>query len=556
MQEENKTAKTEESREETYIGDFIKFDVFLVDFFKAFKRFWWTAVVFVAVFCSVAFFYCKKEYKPYYNAQASFSISAENTSSIASGASSFSTYYNSSVAEQLSKTFSYIINSETMRSILYERLGTNSLNGTISARNNVESVPIFTITVTSSSPQDAYNILEAVIENYPRLAQYIIGETQMTIFTKPKMPTEPSNPFSCKKELAIAAAVGMLLSFLLMAAYAFTRNTVRQRDDIKTKLNQKCLVEVPWVNVKKRKNNAETMVTISQKHAGFSEAFRYLKRRVLNHLDRHSQKVVAVTSSYPGEGKTTVSYNLALSIAQSGKKVALLDMDLTRKSLQKYLSAADPEKPGIIDFIYHICEIEDIRTRSDYGLDIFFAGNGKAKKFEVEDYDELLDYVRENYEYVIMDAAPTAIVSDTAQIMSRADEVLFVLRQDYTPVEKVRESIRYVYDVDAKIMGFVFNAVSEGFEGYKGSNYGYYGAYYGRKYSYYGGKRYGGYGKKYGYSGYGSGYGYGYGRGSDKKKGYGYGYGSESHGYGYGYGYGGTDGGEFIRDRNKGENEE
>ena len=556
MQEENKTAKTEESREETYIGDFIKFDVFLVDFFKAFKRFWWTAVVFVAVFCSVAFFYCKKEYKPYYNAQASFSISAENTSSIASGASSFSTYYNSSVAEQLSKTFSYIINSETMRSILYERLGTNSLNGTISARNNVESVPIFTITVTSSSPQDAYNILEAVIENYPRLAQYIIGETQMTIFTKPKMPTEPSNPFSCKKELAIAAAAGMLLSFLLMAAYAFTRNTVRQRDDIKTKLNQKCLVEVPWVNVKKRKNNAETMVTISQKHAGFSEAFRYLKRRVLNHLDRHSQKVVAVTSSYPGEGKTTVSYNLALSIAQSGKKVALLDMDLTRKSLQKYLSAADPEKPGIIDFIYHICEIEDIRTRSDYGLDIFFAGNGKAKKFEVEDYDELLDYVRENYEYVIMDAAPTAIVSDTAQIMSRADEVLFVLRQDYTPVEKVRESIRYVYDVDAKIMGFVFNAVSEGFEGYKGSNYGYYGAYYGRKYSYYGGKRYGGYGKKYGYSGYGSGYGYGYGRGSDKKKGYGYGYGSESHGYGYGYGYGGTDGGEFIRDRNKGENEE
>lgn len=556
MQEETKTAKTEESREETYIGDFIKFDVFLVDFFKAFKRFWWTAVVFVAVLCTVAFFYCKKEYKPTYTAQASFSISAENTSSIASGASSFSSYYNSGVAEQLSKTFSYIINSETMRSILYERLGTSSLNGTVSAKNNVESVPIFTITVNSPSPEDAYSILEAVIENYPRLAQYIIGETQMTIFTKPKMPTEPSNPFSCKKEMIIAAAVGLFLSMMIMTVYAFTRNTVRQRDDIKTKLNQKCLVEVPWVNVKKRKNNAETMVTISQKHAGFSEAFRYLKRRVVNHLDRHSQKVVAVTSSFPGEGKTTVSYNLALSIAQSGKKVALLDMDFSRKSLQKYLSAADPQKPGIIDFIYHKCEIKDIITRSDYGMDIFFAGNGKAKKFQIEDYDALLDYVRENYEYVIMDAAPTAIVSDTAQIMSRADEVLFVLRQDYTPVEKVRESIRYVYDVDAKIMGFVFNAVSEGFEGYKGSYYGYYGSYYGRKYSYYGGKRYGGYGKKYGYSGYGSGYGYGYGRGSDKKKGYGYGYGSESRGYGYGYGYGGTDGGEFIKERNKGENEE
>lgn len=555
MQDENKAVNTEESKEETYLGDFIKLEVLLVDLFKAFKRFWWTAVVFVAVFCVVAYSYGKKNYRPYYSTQASFSISAENTSSIASGASSFSSYYNSGVAEQLSKTFSYIINSETMRSILLEKLGPKALNGSISAINNVASAPIFTITVTSSSPQDAYDILEAVIENYPRLAQYIIGETQMSIFTKPKMPTEPTNPFNCKKELLIATAAGLFLSFMIMAVYALTRNTVRQRDDIKTKLNQKCLAEVPWVRVKKRKNNAETMVTISQKHAGFSEAFRYLKRRVVNSLDRKNEKVVAVTSAYPGEGKTTVSYNLALSIAQSGKKVALLDMDLARKSLQNYLEAEE-NKPGIIDFIYGRCEISDIITKSDFGLNIFFAGNGKAKKFRHEDFDALVDYVRGNYEYVIIDAAPTAIVSDTAQIMSRADETIFVLRQDYTPVDKVRESIKYVYDVDAKIMGFVFNAVSSGFEGYKGSSYGYsYGSYYGHKYGYYG-KRYG---KKYGYSGYGSGYGYGYGRRSDKKKGYGYGYGygGESKGYGYGYGgYGGTDGGEFIRERIKSEGED
>ena len=170
MQDETTQQKSPEAGEETYIGDFIKLDVFLVDFFKAFKRFWWTAVIFVAVFCVAAYAYCKKDYKPYYTAQASFSISAENTSSIASGASSFSSYYNSGVAEQLSKTFSYIINSETMKSILYDELGATAMNGTISAKNNVESTPIFTITVTSSSPDDAYNILEAVIENYPRLA--------------------------------------------------------------------------------------------------------------------------------------------------------------------------------------------------------------------------------------------------------------------------------------------------------------------------------------------------------------------------------------------------
>ena len=55
MQDENKTANTEQAKEETYLGDFIKLDVLLVDLFKAFKRFWWTAVIFVAVFCAVAY---------------------------------------------------------------------------------------------------------------------------------------------------------------------------------------------------------------------------------------------------------------------------------------------------------------------------------------------------------------------------------------------------------------------------------------------------------------------------------------------------------------------
>lgn len=319
MQEEKNAGGKRSSEEETYLGDFMSLEVFMVDFVRGLKRFWWTAVVFIAVFCAAAYGHSKKTYVPIYKAEASFSIMSENSSSVG-GASSYSAYYNTALANQLSKTFGIIINSQLMRSILQQELGTAALNGTVTAKNSVESAPIFTITVTSRSPQDAMKILQAVIDNYPRLAKYVIGETEMTVFSYPNEPEEPINPFSCKKEIAAAVFAGAAISLFIMALYAFTRDTVRSRGEIREKLNQKCLAEIPKVNVKRRNTRRETMVTISQRNAGFSEAFRYLKRRVVNILGEENAKIVAVTSAYPGEGKQRFPITLRLQFLKAAKE--------------------------------------------------------------------------------------------------------------------------------------------------------------------------------------------------------------------------------------------
>jgi len=515
-----------EKKDGLYFGDMIKLDVLAVDFWKGFKKLWWLSLLIIAALSLLAFYGCKKNYVPKYMAQASFSISTLGSSSGAAGASSISSYYNSALAEQLSKTFSYIINSQTMRQILMDRLGVNGLNGTISASNDVENAPLFTITVTSTSPDDAYEILCAVIENYPRLAQYVLGETSMSVYSPAQRPEKPYNDFSYKRDVLIAAAVGVFLSLVIFAVYALSKKTIKRKGDIKEKLNQKCLGEIPWVNVKKRNSYSSSLVTISQKNADFSESFRYLKRRVIKHLDEDSKKILAVTSAAPGEGKTTVSYNLALAIAHSGKKVAVVDADFSRMSLQKYLGVTLLNR-GITDYVSGECSVQDIASKGESeNFSIFFAGSKKIKSVPKEPLDRLFDYLRENYDYVVVDAPPCGIVSDTAQIINLADETLFVVRQDGASVSKVRRALKYVYDLNAVVMGVVLSAVQAGFSGYKSEYYYGYGGrygYYGKKYGYYG-KKYGYYGKKYGY--YGKSYGYG-------SKGYGYG----SHGYGY-YGYG------------------
>lgn len=541
---EEKAAAGQPSDDGIYFGDLIKLDVLFVDIWKAFKKYWWLCLLLVAGLSALAYGNCKKSYVPQYTAKASFSISTVNASSGASGAGSYSSYYNSSVAEQLSKTFGIVINSSTMRQILMNELGVNGLNGVISAKNDVANAPLFTITVTSSSPKDAYDILNAVIENYPRLAQYVLGETSMSIYSPAQYPTAPSNHFSYKRKVVIAAALGVLLSAVLLVLTALFKSTVRKKEDVEERLNQKCLAQIPWVEVKKRGSNKKEFVTISQRHADFSEAFRYLKRRTAKRLDKKGSKVLAVTSAYPNEGKTTVSYNLALAFANSGKRVALLDTDFSKMSIQSYLGITLLGR-GITDYLCGDCTAQQAGSKTELdNFQIFFAGTKKLKKYPGDAFSRLIDYLRESYDYVIMDAAPCAVVSDTAQVINLADETLFVVRQDYTSVKKLRNALGYVYDLGADVIGVVFNGVRAGFTGYKGGYY--YGGYYSKGYY---GKKYGSYGKKYGY--YGNGYGKSYGHrgyGSGYGSGYGYDSGYGSYDYGYGYSSGGKRIDENITD--------
>ena len=500
---------------------FFDVNVFTVDFSKGLRKFWYIIVILALIFCVFTAVISYKSYVPMYQSSVSFSVTAVTHNS--SGTAVFASYYDNASATQLSKTFPYIVNTSMMRNALKDSLNTDYINGTITAEAVTPDSNIFKVTVTSNSAQDAFDIVNAVIEVYPDVSVFVVGNVNLNILIKPSLPTEPYTPNNFLRTSIIMTLVGITLGLCLIGVYAFFRNTIRKKEDFQNVLNQKCFVEIPHVIFHRKSNdkkNKDRMVLLSDRHPTFKESFRLLRKRLLRNLI-NDEKIIGITAPVIGEGKTTIAYNIANTLAIAGKKTAVVDFDFKQNKLQKYLDCFD--KKTISDVLTEKNpDFNSVSHLQENNFYVFFAGN---KNIEISEsiLIPFFEYLRHNFDYIFVNITPVGEVSDSVAVSNFCDTILFVVKQDSTSVNKIRVMLDYFSFSSARILGFVFNCVQDGYSGYGGYYYG--GKYGYGKYGY--GKRKYGYGKK-GY-GYGHKYGYGYGH----KYGYGYG-----HNYGYGYGYG------------------
>ena len=500
----------------------INFRVLFVDCIKGARKFWYLLPIFVAVCALVLAFVGKRGYVPMYSSSATFSMSSLNSNS-------YSYYYTYSVSNSMEKAFPYIIGSPVMTNILKEELGVDRINGTYTAEATPSS-NLFTITVKSNSPSDAYDILKAILKCYPKVADYVIGETQIEYITMPELNDKPYTSDTVIRDSVFGAAGGAALWCIIVLLYAVTRNTVRSEEDIEGKLGQQCIAEIPFV--KRRRNEQNELLAVNRHLSLYFEAYRTLRTRLTAAAKESGGKIYAVTSALSGEGKSTVAFNLSYTIASAGKHVALVDLDLKRKTLQKLLYPAEENLPGISDVAEgRVTLINTFKKYKHNNLHVYCAGAGDF--FSTAKYKKVFDDLRELYDYVIVDCPPGGIVSDAVAVTQLCDGVLFVVRQDKATVRQIHETMENLFFSRSQITGFVFNAVKADYKNYGGYYYGgyKYGSYrYGSyRYSSY---RYGKYGYYSKYNKYGN-----YGYGADKYGG-GYGYGN---GYGYGYGKDSTD---------------
>ena len=205
------------------------------------KRFWLPLLL--AVVCGGAWFlYQRSRYTPMYASEVTFTISVSSSSS--SDISRTSAYYSKATAEQLSKTFPYLIQSDLLYTKLSQAMGVSRINGTITAAN-VPDTNLFTVRVTSSSADDALAILQKLIEVYPEVADYVIGNTSMDLLTEPYAASAPYNAFHPFHVLRNGALAGLAAGLLLLMLAAGLRRTIREERDVQLHLNQTCLAALP-----------------------------------------------------------------------------------------------------------------------------------------------------------------------------------------------------------------------------------------------------------------------------------------------------------------------
>ena len=201
-----------------------------------------------------------------------------------------------------------------------------------------------------------------------------------------------------------------------------------------------------------------------------------------------------MTSSVPGEGKTTLALNLAHAIAQM-KTTLLIDADMRRPMVHKAKRIQQP-RPGLAALMTGEATLEEAMEVQEDGLSIIPSGTVPANPLELlssQKFKDLVHSLQEQFEVIIIDSAPALAVSDALVVAQLADAQLYVIRADATPYQAAEQGVKRLRRAKAPLLGCVLNQVVAGSRGY---GYGKYGKY-GRYYRYY---RYGRYG--YGRSGY------------------------------------------------------
>ena len=409
-------------------------------------------------------------YVPMYQASASFTVHMKNPF--------YGTqqYYNNSVAEQMAKTFPQILTSGLLSDRVKETLGIPAMPSvSASALGNTN---IFTLTVTSRDPQEAYDVLECVIAEYPSVAEFVIGSSEVTLLSQSGVPTTPYNAPKYMQALTTGVTMGVVLWIAMSLFYWLTHKTVANEEELNQLINLPCLGYLPNVRGIER-DSCPLLVNVNDKF-GFNESVRLLRVRVEKAMTELQCKVLLITSTIPNEGKTTMSVNLAIALAQKGRRVLLVDCDLRNPSVGGTLDMENGL--GLSEFLKGECSAKEIiHPWKDENFYVVQAGKrvGNPGKLLAQRNAKLfIEKMREAFDYVILDTPPCAMMADAIDVGEFADAALLAVRFDFAARQQIQEAVQTLSDNDKPILGTVFNMANpKKGKGAFGGYYGHYGAY-------------------------------------------------------------------------------
>lgn len=314
----------------------------LTDFWRVFRKMWKHMVllgIIGAVFCYLR---GSMSYQPSYTASATFTINIRQEQP--DGTTLNSGFFDNATAEQMAKTFPHILTSGVLQRKVAKDLGVAGMPGFLTA-SVMEDTNLLTIAVHDLDAERAYKTLQAVVKNYPQISEVIVGKINMEMLDETGIPALPDNPKNLKSITIKGGLAGILLGLLWMGVVMISRKTVRREEDCLKLINQKCLGSVPRVRFKERSRKIEHHLNIMEENIDqeFAETFRIIRNRVQRSTRENQLKSILVTSTLAGEGKSTIAVNLALSLMQEGKRVALVDCDLRHPSDSAILNLEEKE---------------------------------------------------------------------------------------------------------------------------------------------------------------------------------------------------------------------
>ena len=296
-----------------------------------------------------------------------------------------------------------------------------------------------------------------------------------------------------RKNFLMALLLGFLIPMAGIFIIDFLNDKVIDRRDIEKKTG------VPIIGYISHSDGKSEMVVIEKPGSALAESFRAIRTSLKYYVKENDKSVVAVSSTISSEGKTFISINLAAITALLGKKVLLIGLDMRKPRLNKIFEF--PDSPGMSTYLSGNCAYEDVIKETNI-KNLYYAPSGPippnpSELIETEQMKKFMETVSKDFDFIIIDTPPVAIVIDALLLAPYVDINIYVTRQRYTACNTLDIVEHLNKQGELKNMAIVINDINlSGYYGY-GMRYKYslgYGYTYG--YNYYGKGYYGKYGNK------------------------------------------------------------
>ncbi len=339
--------------------------------------------------------------------------------------------------------------------------------------------------------QRNYSLLENLyVFLMQKLSEASISEASNTSDIIPVNPPMQGAIISPKpfQNYLIGAVIGLLIPALIFIGFEMINNKIQSKEDIDK------VTAIPFIGGLGHNMSTTNLIVKEKPKSGLAESFRALRSNLNFFTGNQSKKVFMVSSSISGEGKTFTTINLATVFAMSGKKTLIVGADMRRPKIFQDFNRNN--ELGLSTFLSGISSFDQIVQSTDIG-NLYLVSGGPVPPNPSEllltnKFDEFIKQALLEFDFILIDTPPLALVTDAFVISKLADHTVFVMRQNYSPKDFVRSIDEYYQSGKIKNISILLNDI------------------------------------------YKSGLGYGYGQGY-----------SYQYGYGYGYGYYGTHGGYY-----------
>ncbi|MDG4664227.1 polysaccharide biosynthesis tyrosine autokinase [Mycobacterium sp. 236(2023)] len=447
----------------------------LRDFVKVLRSRWITVcvTVLVAVLGGVVLSLLTT---PLYQATTRLFVSTNAGSSLSDA------YQGSRFSQERVVSYAELLMGETLAQNTVDKLGLDmtaaELRENVTASAKPDTV-LINVEVLDESPVRARDIANTLSDEFVAMVRELETpengappDSRVVVEQRASIPRDPVVPETAKN-IAIALAFGVALGVGLAVVRDLLDNTVKSREALEEITGTGVVGSIP-LDKERRKHPA---ISFDNDNSGIAESFRKLRTNLQFVSVDNPPRVIVVTSSMPSEGKSTTSINIALALAEAEHNVVLVDGDMRRPTIHKYLDLVGAV--GFSTVLSSAASLDEALQKTRFpGLTVLTSGTIPPNPSELlgsQSAKHLLSELRSKFDYVIVDSTPLLAVTDAAILAAGGDGVLLVARFGHTKLDQLEHAVGNLESVGAPLLGAVFTLMpTRGSSSYSYS-YTYYG---------------------------------------------------------------------------------